>query len=307
MRIVFMGTPSIAATVLRAMVEAGRAPALVVSQPDRPKGRGRKLEPTPVHASAEIFGLPVFQPEKIDDNAFARLREAAPDIIVVVAYGKILRPRVLQLPPLGCVNAHASILPRYRGAAPINWAIVRGETETGVSIMKLDEGMDTGPVGLVRRLGIAPDDTAASLTEKLAHAAASAMVEALDLIESGEAAWTPQDEDAATYAPMLAKDDGVIDWMRSAGEIDRLVRGVTPWPGGQTRLGGAMLKILEAVPEGAEGEPHTVLRADRGGIVIACGEGALRVTRLQLEGKRAMEAADFLNGCPLSPGDVLGR
>ncbi|MCL4234711.1 MAG: methionyl-tRNA formyltransferase [Deltaproteobacteria bacterium] len=308
MRIVFMGTPAIAATVLRALVLAGRAPVLVVSQPDRPRGRGLGLVPTPVHAVADELGLPVLQPEKIDDAAFDRLREARPDLIVVVAYGKILRKRVLDLPPHGCVNAHASILPQYRGAAPINWAIIRGESETGVSIMKLDEGMDTGPVGLVRRIPIAPDDTAATLTDKLADLAAAAMVEAIDRIETGEMTWTAQGHDRADYAPMLEKDDGLIDWTRPCFEIDRLIRGVTPWPGAQTTLGSKRLKILAATPEpGVDGEPHVILEAGRDGIVVACGEGALRIARLQLEGKKAMDARDFVVGARLVPGDRIGR
>ncbi|MCC6158644.1 MAG: methionyl-tRNA formyltransferase [Deltaproteobacteria bacterium] len=308
MRIVFMGTPSIAATVLSALVLAGRAPTLVVSQPDRPRGRGLGLVPTPVHEAADQLGLPILQPEKIDDAAFERLRDVRPDLIVVVAYGKILRKRVLDLPPLGCINAHASILPKYRGAAPINWAIIRGETVTGVSIMKLDEGMDTGPVGLVRQVPIAPDDTAATLTEKLAKLAAVAMTDAIDRIEAGELTWIPQDHDLADYAPMMEKDDGLIDWTRPCVEIDRLIRGVTPWPGAQTTLGPKRLKILSASPErGVDGEPHVVVEAGSGGIVVACGEGALRIGRLQLEGKKAMDARDFVSGARLAPGDRIGR
>ncbi len=308
MRIVFMGTPAIAATVLRALVRTGRAPVLVVSQPDRPRGRGLGLAPTPVHDVADELGLPVVQPEKIDDAAFERLRDARPDLIVVVAYGKILRKRVLDLPLHGCVNAHASILPKYRGAAPINWAIIRGESVTGVSIMKLDEGMDTGPVGLVRTVPIAPDDTAATLTDKLAILAAEAMIDAIDGIEAGELTWTAQDHDRADYAPMLEKDDGLIDWTRPCVEIDRLVRGVTPWPGAQTTLAGKRLKVLVAEPEpGVDGEPHVVLESGPGGIVVACGEGALRIRRLQLEGKKAMDAREFVSGARLGPGDRIGR
>ncbi len=308
MRIVFMGTPAIAATVLRALALAGRAPTLVVSQPDRPQGRGLGLVPTPVHAAADEIGMPVFQPEKIDDAAFAHLRGERPDLIVVVAYGKILRPRVLDLPRFGCVNAHASILPKYRGAAPINWAIIRGEFETGVSIMKLDAGMDTGPVGLVRRIPIAPDDTAATLTDKLAHLAAAAMIDAIERIEADEMTWSAQDHDRADYAPMLEKDDGLIDWTRPCAEVDRLIRGVTPWPGAQTTLAGKRLKILAASPEqDFDGEPHVILAAGRDGIVVACGEGALRIVRLQQEGKKAMDARDFVGGARLAPGDRIGR
>jgi methionyl-tRNA formyltransferase len=308
MRIVFMGTPHFAAVVLKHLVENGRTPVGVVSQIDRPKGRGRHLVPTPVREAADRYRLPVFQPEKLTAQAFAQIAEWKPDLIAVSAYGKILRKNLLDLPALGCINTHASLLPEYRGAAPLNWAIIRGEQRTGVTIMKLDEGMDTGPMFLREEIPIAADDNVAKLTEKAARLAGELLVEALDEIEAGRAVFTPQNEEDATYAPMLSKEDGLIDWTHSASTIERLIRGVTPWPGAQTVIAGKALKILSATADAdCEGEPHVVLEAGKTGIVVAAGQGALRIRELQLEGKRAMTAAEFLNGFSVKIGERLGR
>ncbi|MBZ0271032.1 methionyl-tRNA formyltransferase [bacterium] len=307
MRTVFMGTPRFAAIVLAHLVENGRAPALVVSQPDRPRGRGRHLEPTPVRAVADESHLPLFQPEKLDAEANARIAAEKPELIFVAAYGKILRPRLLDLPPLGCVNAHASLLPKYRGAAPINWAIIRGESVTGVTIMKMDTGVDTGPTFLRREVPIAPDDNAATLTDKTAHVAGELALLALDAIEGGSAEFAPQDDAHATYAPMLEKDDGLIDWTHTAGDIDRLIRGVTPWPGARTTIRGHDATIIAARPErGVTGEPHVVLEAGKNGLLVACGDGALRVTEIKLAGRKAMAVAALLNGFPIEVGERIG-
>ncbi|MCB1154199.1 methionyl-tRNA formyltransferase, partial [bacterium] len=226
---------------------------------------------------------------------------------VVSAYGKLLRPRVFELPPHGCLNTHASLLPKYRGAAPINWAIINGETEAGVTIMRIDKGVDTGAMSLRRAIPIEPTDTAATLTDKLAKVGGELIVEALRALEVGTLSFTPQDDSAATHAPMMTKDHGRVDWTKSADELDRLIRGVTPWPGAQTTLGGDGVKILEATPtEEASGEPGAVIRADKKGIVIGCGKGALVVKRLQMQGRNPVDAAAFLNGRALTPGDRFG-
>ncbi len=306
MRIVFMGTPQLAAEALKAMAAGGYAPELVVSQPDRPKGRGRRLMPTPVHQAAVELGLPVAQPDKLDAEAVSAIEEVKPDVIAVAAYGKFLRKNLLDLPPLGCVNAHASLLPKYRGSAPINWAIIRGEKVTGVTIMKMDEGMDTGPTFLRSELAIEDDDNAATLTHKIALAGGELMVEALKKIERGDALFEPQDESKATDAPMLKKSDGVIDWEKPAEEIDRLIRGVTPWPGAQTMLCGKRLKIHKArLVSDVHGQPGVIAQADADGLLVTAGKGALQLLEVQLEGKKCMDARSFLCGMPVKAGQAL--
>jgi methionyl-tRNA formyltransferase len=307
MRIVFMGTPYFAAVVLRAMAHGGYAPSLVVSQPDKPKGRGRRLCPTPVHEAANELGLPITQPPKLDEAAFRAITEVKPDVIAVAAYGKFLKKNLLDLPPLGCINAHASLLPKYRGAAPINWAIIHGEKIAGVTIMKMDEGMDSGPTSLRSEVPISNEDTAETLTQKMADAAASLMVEAMQKLELGEVRFEPQDHAAATLAPMLTKKDGVIDWTRPAEDIDRLIRGVTPWPGAQTTLRGKRLKIVKARAVSDVGaEPGVIARADADGLLVGAGTGSLQLLEVQLEGKKCMDVGCFLCGMPINSGQVLG-
>ena len=305
LRVVFMGSPAFAVPALKALVERHEV-ALVVTQPDKPVGRGKRLAPPPVKEAAERLGLPVMQPRATRKPPFAeRLREVKADVAVVVAYGRILPRPVLDAFPRGCLNIHASLLPRYRGAAPIQWAIIRGEDETGVAIMRLDEGMDTGPVLAERRLAIEPDDTVGSLAEKLAPLGAELLLDVLAQVEAGEEVEEPQDHEAATYAPMLSKSDGAVDWMQSARAVRDRIRGVDPWPGATTALAGETIKLFSPSLAEGEGEPGELLRLD-GGLVIACGSGAVRVAEVQAPGKRRMDAEAFARGRKLAPGAHFG-
>jgi methionyl-tRNA formyltransferase len=284
LRLVFMGTPSFAVPTLGALVEAGHDIALVVTQPDKPKGRGMKLTPPPVKEKASALGLPVYQPEKVKSpGAVDKLNEVAPDAMVVAAFGQILPKTVLDIPDRGCFNVHASILPKYRGAAPINWAIINGEKTTGVTIMKMDAGLDTGDMLLTEVEPIRPDER----------------------LEAGTLSGTPQDSEKATYAPMMKKEMGLIDWSKSAVEIERLVRGLNPWPGAYTTLMGATAKVWRAAVRGAGAEtvmPGTVIDAGKGGISVACGEGLLIIEEMQPAGGRRMKASEFLAGHPVKKG-----
>jgi methionyl-tRNA formyltransferase len=311
-RVVFMGTPAFAVPSLAAL--AGRETVtLAVTNPDRPSGRGMTISAPPVKEEALRLGIPVFQPEKARaPESVARLRTEAPDLIVVVAYGRILPPSILEIPRLFCVNVHASLLPKYRGAAPINWAVARGETVTGVTIMKMDAGMDTGPMLLAREIPIADEDTAGTLFPRLAALGAGLLAEGLDRLREGTLTEIPQDDSQATYAPMLKKEHGRIDWTRPAAEVRNLVRGMTPWPSAYASHDGKTLKVLAA---GAAEEPGSggpaaaapgeVLFVGREGIVVACGRGALRIAEVQPEGGRAMAAWDYAQGRRLGKGDRL--
>jgi methionyl-tRNA formyltransferase len=309
MRIVFMGTPDFAAAALEALLASDHEVCLVVTQPDRPQGRSRRPQPPPVKVLAEAAGLPVFQPEKINTReARARVREADPEVVVVVAYGQILRPLFLAIPPLGCLNVHASILPRWRGASPINAQILHGDPEVGVSVMKMDEGLDTGPVGLVRRLPALPEETAGELHDRLAPLGGDAIVEALASLARDELRFEPQAEEGATYAGLMSKDDGRLDFRRPAEELARQVRGLVPWPGAFATLVSAeertAIQILQ-VAEVAATEPADragqVLRAEAKTLRVACGEGALDLLTLKPSGRKAMEVQAFLNGARLAP------
>jgi methionyl-tRNA formyltransferase len=299
-----MGTPAFAVPSLRALVRAGHQIELVVTQPDRPKGRSQQPQPPPVKLAALELGLPVYQPERLTaPEALDPLRAARPEAMVVVAFGHILRPEALAIPPLGCVNAHASLLPKYRGAAPIPWAIAAGETVTGVTTMLLDAGMDTGPTLLRREVPIDPEETGGSLYDRLAPVAAELLGETLAGLAAGTVTPKPQDETQATVAPMLKKEDGRVDWMRTAAEIDRRVRGLHPWPGSFTCLKGETLKVIRARPEtGRRGAPGEVLACDRDGILVAAGNGAVRLIEIQPPGKKAMNACAWLAGHCLDPG-----
>jgi methionyl-tRNA formyltransferase len=298
MRLVFMGTPRFAVRPLRALLAAGHELAGVVTRIDKPAGRGRVLAAPPVKLAAEELGLAVFQPRRVREPGFiATLRDLAPDAIVVAAYGQILPAEILTLPRLhGCINIHASLLPAYRGAAPINWAIIRGDKATGVTIMRMDEGMDTGAILLRESIPIDPADTTGTLTEKLSILGAKLIVEALPLIEAGKLAPVAQDAAQATAAPLLAKKDGLIDWTLPAAEIHNRVRGLSPWPGAYTFLDGKMIKVLaaEAVPGSAE--PGTLSEKDGNTLFVGAGDGLLRIVNLQLEGGKPMTAAEFLRG-----------
>lgn len=308
MKIVFMGTPEFAVPSLKVLVDSGEEVAAVVAQPDKPQGRGLKLSPPPTKVFAEERGIPVLQPQGIRTEAFLRdLAELNPDVIIVAAYGKILPRSVLELPGFGCINVHASILPEYRGAAPVNWAIARGEKVTGVTIMRMDEGMDTGDILLTREVPIDDDDTGETLSGKLSLAGAELLLLALENLKRGELHPLKQDDSLATYAPMLKKEDGRIDWSKPAREIRNLIRGMQPWPGAFTLLGGKLLKIYKAaISEGGAGKEGEVITAPQGVLRVMTGKGSLDILELQMEGGKRLPSRDFLSGRKIEPGTMLG-
>jgi len=307
-RIVFMGTPEFAVPSLDALVKAGHEVVAAVTQPDKPAGRGRVSQSCPVKTRATEYGIPVLQPAKIREDGFIEsLRELKPDIIAVVAYGKILPPSILSIPPKGCINLHASILPKYRGAAPINRAIIDGEKETGACTMLLDEGMDTGPVYFCESTPIGPDETAEELSKRLSFLGAGLLARTIGLILEGGVEPTPQDDGKASAAPILKKEDGRINWAQDAKMIDFLVRGYYPWPGAFTLWKG-LLKVHRgrAVDMDASGAaPGTVVEA-RETIRVACATGVYEMTEVQPENKKKMSAADFVKGYRIQKGDALG-
>ncbi len=309
MKIIFMGTPDLAAGVLQTMMEHGCDVSLVVTQPDRPRGRGRSVIQTPVHQCADKWGIPTFAPVKVKEaEAVQRLREENPDLIVVAAFGQILSQEILDLPRYGCINVHASLLPRYRGAAPIQWAVIDGEKESGVTIMQMNAGLDTGDILTQRAVPIDEKETGESLYDKLTLIGGQLLMETLPMIEAGTLTPVSQDDAQSSYASMLRKDMGNIDWSRPAGEIERLIRGLNSWPGAYTYWNGKMLKIwgseLTEERKGEDSRPGTVLRTGKE-LVIACGDGALSLTDVQLSGKKRMAADAFLRGQRLQAGDVL--
>jgi methionyl-tRNA formyltransferase len=304
-RVVFLGSGAFAIPSFEALIEAGHDVAALVTQPDREKGRGRALGPPPLKPVAEARRVPVLQPRRIrDPEALETLRRLAPEVQVVVAYGQILPRAVIERPRRGTINVHASLLPRYRGAAPIQWAIAAGETETGVTTMLIDEGLDTGPVLLSRATPIAPDETAADLEPRLARLGATLLIETLRAIEDGTVQPVPQDHSRASSAPVLRKEDGRITWGRPAEEIARRVRGFQPWPGCTTFLGERALKVLRARPAPAgPGEPGMVVSIEPAGLVVACGEGTrLLLEEVQPESRRPMSGAAFAAGARLERG-----
>jgi methionyl-tRNA formyltransferase len=309
MNLVFCGTPQFAVPTLVALAAAGHTISLVVSQPDRPAGRGMQVSPTPVKARAAELGLPVTQPDKIKNNAEfrAQLEALKPDAIVVVAYGRIVPKWMLDLPRLGCINAHASLLPKYRGAAPIQWAIANGEIVTGVTTMRIDEGLDTGDMLLLREIEISPDDTTLTLAPRLAQLAAELTVETVLALEQESVTPQPQDNAAATVAPLLKKEDGRADFNRPAREIHNRVRGFQPWPGVFTRFRGKTLTFSQtkAIDSGALASGE--IRAEAEWLAIGCGNHTtLAVTELQPEGKKRMSAREFINGYRPNDGERLG-
>ncbi len=310
MRTIFFGTPEFAVPVLAAVVEAGYAPLSVVSRPARPFGRGHRLQQPPVAAWAEGHGLEVMQPEKVNTRSFRReLAALTPDVAVVVAFGQIFRRRLLALPRHGCLNLHASLLPRYRGAAPIQAAVAAGETLTGVTTMVMDEGLDTGPILLQEELEIGPSETAPELSERLAERGAALMVGTLRALERGEQAPRQQPKEGASYAPQLKKSDGVVDWHATASEISNRLRGYTPWPGQSSVLRGRQVKLLAARPldEATDLPPGTVLELRQSILPVACGGGTLLgLERAQLAGKKPVTATDFANGQRLRAGERFG-
>ena len=310
MRIVFMGTPSFAVEILDNLYQAGYEIAAVVTQPDKPKGRGKKMEAPAVKVRAEELGLEVYQPLKLRDEEFiSLLRKINPEAIIVAAYGKILPKEILDLPPLGCINVHGSLLPKYRGAAPIQRAIMNGDELTGVTIMRMNEGMDTGEMLTKVEVKIESDDNSGSLFAKMAKAGANLLLQTLPLWQRGEITPQKQDENLATYAPMIAKEEELIDWHKSAREIGNLLRGLAPAPCGYTYFRGERLKIgactwLAEENSAAAGE---VLAVEKNGITVACGKGCLRLIQVQPAGKKMLSAWDFSNGSKIKLGEILGE
>ena len=316
MKIIFAGTPEFARVALERLLQAGFEVPLVLTQPDRPAGRGMKLQASPVKQCALEHGIRVVQPLSLrldgkypEDAAAAReaLLQANADAMVVAAYGLILPQWVLDLPPQGCLNIHASLLPRWRGAAPIHRAIEAGDTHTGVTIMQMDIGLDTGDMCLMERLPIAPTDTTASLHDRLAELGGRMIVEALELSACGGLTRTPQPAEGVTYAHKIEKSESWMDWSCSAAELDRRLRAFNPFPGGATQLGDEVIKLWTALPQDYTGNavPGTVLSADADGVRVACGEGALCLTQLQRAGGKRLPAADFLRGFELPAGAVF--
>jgi len=307
MKIVFMGTPEFAVPSLQALIDSGDEIVAVVCQPDKPKGRGLEVASPPTKVLAERHGVPVLQPQKIKtEEFFNELKKLGPDLICVAAYGKILPKNILDLPPHGCINVHASILPKYRGAAPINWAIIRGEKVTGITTMKMDEGMDTGDMLLKKEIPIEDEDTGETLSQKLSYIGAELLIETLKLLKEGKLNPIPQDHSQATYAPMLKKEDGKIDWSKSAEEVRNLIRGALPWPGAYTTLDGKLLKIYKARISNSVGNPGEVIKSDSGILRVATGNDSLDILELQIEGGKRLKTEEFLRGRKIKEGSVLG-
>ncbi|WP_303722535.1 methionyl-tRNA formyltransferase [Malonomonas rubra] len=306
-RTVFMGTPEFALDTLQGLIDFGLNMVGVYTQPDRPKGRGKKLAAPPVKELAQKYEIPVFQPQKLREPAVVEeLKSLQPDLIVVVAYGQILPKAVLEIPQHGCINVHASLLPKYRGAAPINKAIVDGETETGVTTMYMDVGLDTGDMLIKRSCAIGENETAGQLHDRLAVLGREAMEETLKRICDGTLVAEKQDDELTCYASMMKKEDGLIDWNRPATTIHNLARGLDPWPGAYTHLDGEVLKIsVTRVEQEISGKPGEIVAADKTGVRVACAEGGLVIDGLQLPGKKRLAAVNFLSGKPLFTGTIL--
>ena len=309
MKILFMGTPDFALFSLRALVDAGENVAAVVTQTDKPKGRGMTLTPPPVKVYATGHGIPVFQPKTLKDGAFeTELREIDPDIIIVVAYGKILPKYILDYPKFGCINIHGSLLPKYRGAAPMQRAVMAGETVTGVTSMYMAEGMDTGDMLLTETVAVAPDDNFEDVHDKLGEAGARVLLRTLDAAKRGELHPIPQNDADATYAAKIEKAECLVDWTWDAARLHDKIRGLSPFPLAYTTLpGGKLLKIVRAHPEEADASAPagTVIAADKSGIRVACGRGVLVIETATPEGKKAQSAADLVNGRQIATGAKL--
>ncbi|MFN3395370.1 MAG: methionyl-tRNA formyltransferase [Thermodesulfovibrionales bacterium] len=305
MSIIFFGTPEFAVPSLKALIEACEDITLVVTQPDRAKGRGHKLLPAPLKVTAKEMGIQVIEPLTLkDDDLILRLSEIRPEFIIVVAYGKILPRRILDIPLRGCINLHASLLPKYRGAAPIQWALINGEEITGVTTMLMDEGLDTGPVFLKQELIIDEDDNAESLSRRLSEIGASLLLETVRGIRNGSLKPKPQ-EGEPSFAPPLKKEDGYIDWNKTAREIFNLIRGTYPWPGAHCFIGGERVRIIKARPLNSEGQPGIIEKVTKDELLIGTGKGLLSVLELQPSGRSQMSIRDFLQGRRLTQGSAL--
>lgn len=309
MRIVFMGTPEFAVPSLEALLSSGDQVVGVVCQPDRPKGRGHQLVAPPVKLVAERAGIPVLQPLKIRTPEFLQsLSSWQPDVIAVAAYGRILHAPILQLPPMGCVNVHGSLLPRYRGAAPVQWAVINGETETGITTMLMDEGMDTGAMLLQEKLEILPEDTAGTLAPRLAALGGRLLIDTLTQLKGGTLVPTKQDDQQATMAPLLKKEDGLINWTLSATSLTNRVRGLSPWPGAYTFLGDERWNIWKAVTQvsATTDTPGTIVAVHKQSILVATGEGFLEIREIQTANSKRMAVSQFLAGHRVVVGRQLG-
>lgn len=313
MKVIFMGTPDFSVGTLEALIEAGHEVTLAVTQPDKPKGRGKSMQYPPVKESALAHGIEVYQPKRIrEPECVEYLRKYEADIMVVVAFGQILTKEILEMPKYGCINVHASLLPKYRGAAPIQWAVINGEEVTGVTIMRMDEGIDTGDMILKEEVALDKEETGGSLFERLAKKGADLCVKTLAAIEAGTATYTPQNHEEATHTSMIKKQLGEIDWTKPAQELERLVRGLNPWPSAYTHMNGKTLKIWKAsVLEKEEADwenkrPGTI-ELGKNTIAVQTGKGMLQLEEIQLEGKKRMQADAFLRGVSLETGMILGN
>ena len=305
MKLIFMGTPDFAVPCLQALLDAGHEVAAVFTQPDKPRGRKQIMTPPEVKVLALEKGLDVYQPNTLrDGRAMAIIEDIKPEAIIVAAYGKILPKEMLDYPRYGCINVHGSLLPKYRGSAPIQWSVINGDQETGVTIMQMNEGVDTGDMLYQKAIPIGIDDTAESMFEKLASLGAEMLIETLEMIVKGELTAEKQDESQSCYAPMLDKSISVIDWHKSGLQVHNLVRGLYSWPIAQTTLNGKKLKIYRTSPCEKNGDPGTVIGTDP--LTVACSEGSVIIHELQLEGKKRMDAKAFLIGHPLNKGDKIG-
>ena len=308
MKVIFMGTPDFSVGTLEALIEAGHEVVLAVTQPDKPKGRGKEMQYTPVKECAIRHGIPVYQPLKIREEACIKeLETYHADIMVVVAFGQILPKAILEMTPYGCVNVHASLLPKYRGAAPIQWSIIDGEEVTGVTTMQMNEGLDTGDMLLKTEVPITAEETGGSLHDKLADAGAKLCVETLKGLKEGTIVPVPQGETTTSYAKMLTKQLGNIEWSKSAVQIERLIRGLTPWPSAYTDWNGKVMKIwlAKALEETYQAAPGTIVKVEKDAFYVQTGDGVLKVLELQIPGKKRMDAGAFLRGYEVKEGNVL--
>lgn len=307
-RIIFMGTPDFACPTLQVLIERGENVVAVVTQPDRPKGRGQKLMPPPVKELAEKHGIPVHQPLKVRNPDFVEvMRELKPDVIVVVAFGQILPKSLLEIPPHGCINVHASLLPRYRGAAPLNWCLVNGEAETGVTTMLMDVGLDTGDMLLMEKTPLDENEDIVSLHDRMSAMGANLLAATLDRLAAGDLVPQPQNHDESCYAPMLKKEDGIVNWHTDARTVHNLVRGLAVWPGACTTVDGQVVKIFRTRVGSGSGAPGTVLQAAKDTFEVACQSGSLFLHELQLAGKKRLDCTSFLAGYPVPVGTLLGE
>ena len=311
MKLIFMGTPDFSVPTLQTLIDSGHEVLAVVTQPDKPRGRSGKMQFSPVKETAVAAGIPVIQPERVKGNAefYEQMKALAPDAMIVVAFGQILPKEILDLPRYGCINVHASLLPKGRGAAPIQWSVIEGDAQTGVTIMQMDEGIDTGDMLAVRTYTLKEKETGGSLFDTLAQMGGPMVLEVLEQAEQGTLHPVPQDHSAHTYAKMLDKSLGEMDFSKSAAELERLIRGLNPWPSAYTFLEGKMLKIWEAdvVESKAQDGPGILIAQDKTSFTIQTGQGGLRVTSVQLAGKKRMDAGSFLRGNALADGTVFGR